>query len=360
VFDYFLVGSLIVLSILVLVAVSDVFVNAIENLGKELDISESAAGSVFAAIGTALPETIIPFVAIFGMLPEVLNSGDMNILMSSNEYNIAIGAILGAPLMLSTLAFALMGAASLMRDKNKGVVMFKDHTVKRDLTVFLIGITVFMGAIVIENRVVQMSCGLILVLTYITYLVIALSESREEEEVDDDIDELKLNSIVLIQNHMAAILIQLFIALVFVIGAAKALLFGINSLTELISHSSFVDKSTITTIAFLVALFIITIATELPEKINSFIWIRRGKDHMALGNVTGAMTFQTTMIPGLFMLIVPFQCNLLSHHGGSVIITAIMAIILLLLSKKDFVRWYVLAMFTIPYIAFALTVGISG
>jgi len=36
-------------------------------------------------------------------------------------------------------------------------------------------------------------------------------------------------------------------------------------------------------------------ATELPEKINSFFWAREGKDTLALGNITGAMVFQSTL-----------------------------------------------------------------
>ena len=43
----------------------------------------------------------------------------------------------------------------------------------------------------------------------------------------------------------------------------------------------------------LLALVIAPIATELPEKFNSVIWIRRGKDTLALGNITGAMVFQS-------------------------------------------------------------------
>jgi len=36
-------------------------------------------------------------------------------------------------------------------------------------------------------------------------------------------------------------------------------------------------------------------ATELPEKANSFFWVRSAKDSLALGNITGAMVFQSTL-----------------------------------------------------------------
>ena len=45
----------------------------------------------------------------------------------------------------------------------------------------------------------------------------------------------------------------------------------------------------------LLALVIAPIATELPEKFNSIIWVRAGKDTLAMGNITGAMVFQSTI-----------------------------------------------------------------
>ena len=47
--------------------------------------------------------------------------------------------------------------------------------------------------------------------------------------------------------------------------------------------------------AGLVALILAPLATELPEKINSVLWVRDGKDTLALGNITGAMVFQSTV-----------------------------------------------------------------
>jgi cation:H+ antiporter len=45
----------------------------------------------------------------------------------------------------------------------------------------------------------------------------------------------------------------------------------------------------------LLALVIAPIATELPEKFNSVIWVRQRKDTLAMGNITGAMVFQSAI-----------------------------------------------------------------
>ena len=45
----------------------------------------------------------------------------------------------------------------------------------------------------------------------------------------------------------------------------------------------------------MLSLVLAPLATELPEKANSFFWVQDGKDALALGNITGAMAFQATL-----------------------------------------------------------------
>jgi len=85
---------------------ADGFTNRIETLGSRLSLSQAVVGSILAAVGTALPETVLPFVAIF------LYGG-------SSAHEIGVGAILGAPFMLSTLAFFLVGLTSIISHQKK-------------------------------------------------------------------------------------------------------------------------------------------------------------------------------------------------------------------------------------------------
>ncbi len=59
--------------------------------------------------------------------------------------------------------------------------------------------------------------------------------------------------------------------------------------------------------AFVLAIIIAPIATELPEKFNSIIWISREKDTLALGNITGAMVFQGSVIPALGIIMTEWR-----------------------------------------------------
>jgi cation:H+ antiporter len=55
---------------------------------------------VLAAVGTAMPETLIPIVAIIGG--------------AAGSEDVAIGAIIGAPFLLATIAMALVGISALI------------------------------------------------------------------------------------------------------------------------------------------------------------------------------------------------------------------------------------------------------
>ena len=55
------------------------------------------------------------------------------------------------------------------------------------------------------------------------------------------------------------------------------------------------------------SLLIIPIATELPEKVNSVLWVRKNKDTLGFGNITGAMVFQGTVLPAIGIMLTPWQ-----------------------------------------------------
>ncbi|MGF6466476.1 Ca2+/Na+ antiporter [Paraburkholderia youngii] len=75
--------------------------------------------------------------------------------------------------------------------------------------------------------------------------------------------------------------------------------------------------------ALLLSLIIIPIATELPEKVNSVLWIRRGKDTLAFGNITGAMVFQGTLLPAIGIMLTPWEPR--SEVFTGVVVTLIAA-----------------------------------
>jgi cation:H+ antiporter len=79
------------------------------------------------------------------------------------------------------------------------------------------------------------------------------------------------------------------------VWGAEGFIHGVRGVSQALSISP-----------LLLSLLIIPIATELPEKVNSILWIRRGKDTLAFGNITGAMVFQGTLLPAIGILLTPW------------------------------------------------------
>ncbi|MEI7743276.1 MAG: hypothetical protein WCK58_05950, partial [Chloroflexota bacterium] len=60
----------------------------------------------------------------------------------------------------------------------------------------------------------------------------------------------------------------------------------------------------------LLALVVAPIATELPAKFNSLIWVRQGKDTLAMGNITGAMVFQSAIPVVVALVLAPAEWHI--------------------------------------------------
>jgi cation:H+ antiporter len=101
-------------------------------------------------------------------------------------------------------------------------------------------------------------------------------ESRNKAE------GLHIRGVLGLKSNRTAILLQLILSLIAIFVGAEIFITKISTIAKIIGVS-----------ALVLSLVIAPIATELPEKFNSIIWIRKGKDSLALGNITGAMVFQS-------------------------------------------------------------------
>ncbi len=127
---------LLAASFAIILAGSELFTNGIEWFGHKLELSEGAIGSVLAAVGTALPETMIPLIAI------VFGGG-----IAASE--VGVGAILGAPFMLATLAMFVTGAAVLLmrhRRVNGATLAVDTGVIGHDMAYFAVAYAIAIGA----------------------------------------------------------------------------------------------------------------------------------------------------------------------------------------------------------------------
>jgi cation:H+ antiporter len=279
----------LIAALLVIVLAAEVFTNALEHLGERLKISEGVTGSVFAAVATALPETTVPLLAIFaGTHDQQLNE------------EIGVGAILGAPLMLSTLAMGLLAGFTVAPRGLGGGFQPEPSGITRDLDFFCLAFLVAALALFVPLRlnVFRALFAALLVLGYFVYVLLTVRASAKlvDNGHGTQAHEPMLLSRFGLPESMTSIVVQLLVGLVLLLGGAKAFIHGVEQASAMLGVS-----------ALLLSLLVIPVATELPEKINSILWIRRRKDTLAFGNITGAMVFQGTLLPAIGMMLTPWE-----------------------------------------------------
>lgn len=270
--------SFLIFSLLMILASAEVFTNGVECLGRKLKLSQAVVGSILAAVGTALPETILPLVAI---------------LMYGGEAakKIGVGAILGAPFMLSTLAFFLIGLSALagfIRKKRKFELVIEPHSIKRDLVFFIL----MYSASIFLPLFISGSSTVIAVLLVLGYMVYAWMTFRGESADISHADELYFRRLAGLLKRspeegspagLPLISFQVLAALALMISGAHVFVGSLGKLSQAWGMNP-----------MLFSLLVAPIATELPEKFNSVTWTLKGRDMLAMGNVTGAMVFQST------------------------------------------------------------------
>lgn len=328
-----LFGSVTVLavSLIVILLSCEIFTNAIEWFGKKLNVGEGVVGSIFAAVGTCLPETMVPVIAIF--------------LGGTEGTGVGVGAIAGAPFMLSTLAFFVTGLAVVLYSlgKKRSIKMeVNTKIISRDIgffiTVYSIGVLTSFS----NSAAVKVMVAIFLICAYIYYIYLT---TKNDSDSGGNIEDLYMAKILKKNTGMGIIVAQLLISLA---GIAIGAEFFVEALKQS-SHILGVD-------AMILSLILAPVATELPEKFNSIIWVGKKKDTLALGNITGAMVFQSCIPVTIGILFTPW------HLGTAVLLSAVAAILaalmnFIILRVNNRMSPYGLMLsilFYIPVITFAL------
>lgn len=309
---------LLLVSFVVILLGAELFTNGIEWFGHRLDLAEGAVGSVLAAVGTALPETMIPLVAIlFGGAAA----------RGESASGIGIGAILGAPFMLATLAMGVTGLAVVVRARGRSAsdpaaarMRVAPHVVATDVGYFFVAYLLAVGAALLPagaDALRLLMAGVLLAI----YAWYVRAHLRAEANIDSgSLSPLRLGRLdvamrrqmtvveELVHPRMRVITFQVVVALLLIVGGAVGFVDGVESLASGLGVAPLI-----------LALVVAPIATELPEKFNSILWVRAGKDTLAMGNITGAMVFQSCIPTSVGLAFAPDSWRIVSDSPGSLL-----------------------------------------
>jgi len=261
---------LLIVALGIILLSAELFTNGIEWFGRRYELGEGAVGSVLAAVGTALPETLVPIIAIIFTAGQAAD-------------DIGVGAILGAPFMLSSLAMVVTATAVVaftLRGRRTREVAVNEGVMRRDLSHFLIAYALAMGAGLIHVRALHYALAVALLVYYGFYV---WETMRAEGDLGQDCKPLYFHRHPEIP-HRYRIFTQIGVAILGIVLGAEIFVHQVTLLSETLGAAPLV-----------VSLLFTPIATELPEKFNSVLWIRQRKDTLALGNITGAMVFQSSI-----------------------------------------------------------------
>jgi len=260
------------------------FVNGVEWFGQRLNLGATATGTILAAFGTALPESAVTFVAvILGKTPE--------------QKDIGVGAALGGPLVLATIAYAIVGVALWMNRRRlqraDNVVRVEHARLSRDQAWFL-AIFVVKCSLGLIAFAFKPWLGVLFLAAYALYVWRELKsdDTAPEEEV---LEPLKLQPKAA-NPSLWWVSAQTVLALLVIAIASHTFVKQIEAIGVALQLSP-----------HLVALVLSPVATELPETMNALIWVRQGKERLALANISGAMMIQATIPSSLALFATPWM-----------------------------------------------------
>jgi cation:H+ antiporter len=291
-------------------AACEFFVNGVEWVGQRLDMGQTATGTILAAFGTALPESVVTLVAVvFGA--------------NADAKDIGIGAALGGPLALSTLAYSVVGLTLLgsrtLAVRRKAKLDVDTKRLSRDQGWFL-GIFIFKIGLGLVAFPGKSWLGLLFLAAYGFYV---MKELRAGGDIADagDLEPLKLRPK---SPHPS-----LFWAAIQTVGALAVIFIAsrifVNQLGALGPWLGIAPQP--------LALLLSPIATEMPETMNAIIWVRQGKERLALANISGAMMIQATIPSALGLLFTPWLLQWSLIWAGVVTLAA--TAILYLMFRSD-------------------------
>jgi cation:H+ antiporter len=279
-------GGLLLACAAVIYLSCEYFTNGVEWLGRAFGFGQTATGAILAAFGTALPETVVTFVAV------ALGT-------RAASKAVGVGAAMGGPLALATLAYGVVGAAFIVLGRelpSSAEARTGYRRLAADQAWFLVifAVKLGLGLVAFAGKALL---GWLFLAAYGLWVRAGLAASPDEKEEGGGLQPLRLTPRAAVPTR-ALILLQTGGALVAIFLASRLFVEQLERLGELLAAPP-----------QLVALFGSPMVTELPETLNAVIWVRQGKHRLALANISGAMMIQATVPAALGLFFTPWRLD---------------------------------------------------
>ncbi|MGW5941167.1 sodium:calcium antiporter [Streptomyces celluloflavus] len=315
------------------------FVNAVEWLGERLNVGKMAVGTILAAFGTALPESVVTLVAV--------TTG-----ATAEAKDIGVGAAMGGPLALATVAYGVTGTMLWFKHRKElrhrteratvpglesgpGAAVAPPRTARtlgeakdikrlaKDqqwfLPIFIVKVALGLVAFAFKPAL-----GLLFFAAYAVYFwrEIRSGHGEEAEDGEEALEPLKFQPKAA-SPATWAVVVQTLATLVVIFFASQLFVKQLDAIGPMLGLSTAVT-----------ALLLSPIATELPEIMNAVIWVRQGKTKLALANISGAMMIQATVPSGLGLLFTRWHFDGALLWSGLITMAAIVYLLVTMRAHK--------------------------
>jgi cation:H+ antiporter len=286
------------------------FTNSVEWCGRHMNLGATAIGSVLAAFGTALPESAVTFTAVvFGHTPQ--------------QKDIGVGAAMGGPLVLATIAYGVVGLVLWLNRRRLaradcGVVA-DYRRLGSDQASFLLIFAVKVG-LGLVTFALKPWLGALFLAAYAVYVWREITAGDDGGDEDEELEPLKFNAR---DPNLFWAGLQALAALIVIAVASHIFVAQLETLGTAFGLAP-----------HLMALLLSPVATELPETMNAVIWVRQGKERLALANISGAMMIQACIPSALGLIFTPWRFDASLVVSGVVTALAIVALWLMFARRK--------------------------
>jgi cation:H+ antiporter len=305
------------------------FVNGVEWVGWRLAVGEKATGTILAAFGTALPESVVTLVAVA-------------FATRAADKDIGVGAAMGGPLVLGTIAYAVVGLALLVCRRRlptgreaealyAGLSRDQAWFIVISAAKLLVGLWVF---------ALKPWLGVVFLAAYAAYAWKELSGTATDAEGERE--PLKLTPRATTPAAWA-IAVQTLAALAIIFLASRVFVGQLDNLAPYLGLRP-----------QLLSLLFSPIATELPETLNAIIWIRQGKVRLALANISGAMMIQATVPTAFGLFYTPWRLDPRLVVAGAVTLAAVTS--LFFAFRRGWITRLYLALMALFYAGFVAAI----
>lgn len=311
-----------------IVVAAELFTNAVEWAGYRLKLASGATGSLLAALGTSLPETVVPVVALLTGAP--------------GATAVATGAVLGSSFLLLGVGVSITGVAVLFR-RGRRTLTIQPAQARRDLGVFCIAFSLVLVGVLLPLGA-RIALGIALLMAYAAYVRATLRGGGPTGDVPEPLHLLRWRPG---EPRMAMIATQLLLSVgLLVLGS------------ELFVHALDDTAAALHANPLTLALVVVPLATELPETFNSVLWVRSRDDDLAFGNVAGSAAFQSCVLGFLGLSFTPWRPDFNGILSGLLTLGVALGLLALLRDGRAHGRWLVAA--GVPWAGYVVAQLVSG